>query len=65
MYLKPLSQKVKLVIKDTEDFLKTLNEVRDLPYHFIFCTIDVVGLYSSIPHKQGLEAIWKVLYKLQ
>ena len=64
MYLKPLSQKVKLVIKDTDDFLKTLNEVRDLPDDFIFCTFDVVRLYSSIPHKQGFEAIWNVLYKL-
>ena len=57
MYLKPLSQKVKLVIKDTNDFLKKLNELRDLSDNFIFCTIDVVGLYSSIPHKEGLEAI--------
>ena len=43
MYLKPLSQKVKLVIKDTNDFLAKLNELRDLPDGFIFCTIDVAG----------------------
>ena len=65
MYLKSLSQKVKLFIKDTNDFFKKLNELRDLPDDFIFCTIDVVGLYSSILHKGVLEAIRKVLYNLQ
>ena len=43
MYLKPLSQKLKLFIKDTNDFFKKLNELRDLPDDFIFCTIDVAG----------------------
>ena len=43
MYLKPLSQKHKLVIKDTNDFLKKLNELRDLPDDFIFCTTNVTG----------------------
>ena len=42
MYLKPLSQKLKLIINDTNDFLKKLNEFRDLADDFIFCTIDVV-----------------------
>ena len=28
MYLKPLSQKLNLVINDTNDFLKNLNELR-------------------------------------
>ena len=43
MYLKPLSQKLKLVINDTNDFLKKLNELRDLPDDFISCTLDVAG----------------------
>ena len=43
MYLKPLSQKLKLVINYTNDFLKKLNEFRDFPDDFIFCTIDVAG----------------------
>ena len=62
-HLKPLSQKVNSFIKDTNDFLKKLNEVRDLPDEFILCTIDVVGLYPNIPHKEGLEAIRKALNK--
>ena len=62
-HLKPLSQKVKSFIKDTNDFLKKLNELRDLPDDFILCTIDVVGLYPNIPHKEGMEAIRKALDK--
>ena len=30
-----------------------------MPDGFILCTIDVVGLYPNIPHKEGLEAIRK------
>ena len=62
-HLKPLSQKVESFIKDTNDFLKKLNELRDLPDEFILCTIDVVGLYPNIPHKEGLETIRKALNK--
>ena len=53
MYLKPLSQKLKLVINDTNDFLKKLNEFRDLPDDFIFCTIDVVRQYLNIRRAGG------------
>ena len=62
-HLKPLLQNVKSFIKDTNDFLKKLNELRDLPNKFILCTIDAVGLYPNIPHKGGLEAIRKALNK--
>ena len=37
-HLKPLSQKVNSFIKYTNDFLKKLNELRDLPDDFILCT---------------------------
>ena len=32
-----------------------------LPEDAILCSIDVVGLYPSIPHHDGLEAIRKAL----
>ena len=43
--------------------MKKLNKLRDLPDDFILSTIDVVGLYPNIPHKEGLEAIRKALHK--
>ena len=32
-----------------------------LPDGAILCTVDVVGLYPSIPHEEGLEALKGVL----
>ena len=49
-HLKPLSQKVKWFIKDTNDFLKKLNKLWDLPDDFIICTIwcsRIIAKYSA------------------
>ena len=56
-HLKPLAKKVESYIKDTNHFLKKLKELGRLPKNAILCTIDVVGLYPNIPHKEGLEPI--------
>ena len=47
----------KSYIKDTSDFLKKMNELGKLPEHAILITTDVVGLFPSTPHADGLEAI--------
>ena len=62
-HLSPLLQKVKSFVKDTNNFLRKLNELRDLLDGFFLYTIDVVGIYPNIPHKEGLEAIRKALDK--
>ena len=59
----PLAQKVKSYIKDTNDFLKKLRELPNLPKDFLLCTVDVVGLYPNIPHDDGLAALRNVLEK--
>ena len=64
-HLRLLPQKVKSFTKDTNDFLKKLNKLRDLPEDLILCTIDVVGLYPNILPKEELEAIQKTLDKRQ
>ena len=48
-HLQPLAKEVKSYIKDTNDFLKKLRNLPDLPNDAILCTIDVVGLYPNIP----------------
>ena len=48
---------IKSFVKDTNDFLKKLPNLPDLPSDIILCTIDVVGLYANIPHKDGLDAL--------
>ena len=60
-HLQPLAKQVKSYIKDTNDFLCKLKDLPPLPDDAILCTIDVVGLYPSIPHDQGLEAMKKAL----
>ena len=56
-HLKPVMQSAKSYIKDTSDFLRKLKELGEVPENAILATADVVGLYPSIPHSDGLEAL--------
>ena len=56
-HLKPVMQSAKSYIKDTSDFLRKLKELAEVPENAILVTADVVGLYPSIPHSDGLEAL--------
>ena len=62
-HLQPLAQNVKSYIKDTNDFLCKLNKIGKLPDDAIMVTVDVVGLYPSIPHDEGLKAMRAALDK--
>ena len=62
-HLKPLAQKVKSYIKDTNDFLRELSNLPSLPEDVMLCTLDVVGLYPNIQHEGGLAAIKEALDK--
>ena len=53
-HLKPLAQKDKPYIRDTNDFLSKLDSLPPLPDDVILCTIDVVDLYPNIRHDEGL-----------
>ena len=56
-----MAQAVKSYIKDTNDFLNKLPSLSKLPDNIILCTVDVVGQYPSITHKEGLSALRKRL----
>ena len=56
-HLQPLAQVVKSYIKDTNEFLKKLRSLPKFPDPIILCTMEVVGLYSNIPHEEGLSAL--------
>ena len=60
-HLKPIAQKVKSHIKDTNDFLRQLDAPASLSEDIILSTIDVVGLYPNIPHEDGLVTMLKAL----
>ena len=59
--MQPLAKQVNSYIKDTNHFLQKLNGLDSLPEDAILCTVDVVGLYPSIPHDEGLESIREAL----
>ena len=56
-HLKPIAQKIKLYIKETNDFLPKLDALPSLPEDIILCTIDIMSLYPNIPHENGLAAM--------
>ena len=64
-HLQPLARKVKSYIKDTNDFLRKINDLKNLPEDFLLCTVDVVGLYPNIPHEGGLTALKNALNSRQ
>ena len=51
----------KSYIKDTNDFLEKLKNLGIIPSNAILVTADVVGLYPSIPHDTGLQALHEKL----
>ena len=48
-------------IKDSGDFLKKIKSIGKIPEGAILVTADVIGLYPSISHEAGLEALRKRL----
>ena len=56
-HLKPIAQKIKLYVKQTNDFLPKLDALPFLPEVIILCTIDAMSLYPNIPHENGLAAM--------
>ena len=60
-HLQPIAKKVKSYINDTNDFLKKLCSLTNLPSNSLLCTMDVVGLYPNIPPDEGLSALRKRL----
>ena len=44
-------------IRNTGDFLAKLKAAGDVPQGAILLTADVVGLYISIPHSEGLDIL--------
>ena len=48
-------------IKDSSDFLKKIKSIGKIPEGAILVTADVIGLYPSISHEAGLEALRKRL----
>lgn len=44
-------------MRDTNDFLQRHKELHSAPQNALLVTADVAGLYPSIPHQDGSEAL--------
>ena len=53
-HLKPGMRKGASYIKNTNDILEKLSQIGEIPEGSILVTADVVDLYPSIPHHDGL-----------
>ena len=51
----------KSYFKDIGDFLENFKNLGNIPSIAILVTVSVVGLYSSIPHNAGLQALYEKL----
>ena len=56
-FLKPLLSTIPSYLKDTNDFLSRVKSFGALPADCLLVTLDVVALYPSIPHSDGLCAL--------
>ena len=60
-HLQPPDQRVKSYTKDTNHFLNKIKMIGKLQKGAILCTMNVVGLYTNIPHGEGLASLYKFL----
>ena len=56
-YLKPLMQNGWSYIRDSGDFIDKMKRIGKIPEGSFLVTADVVGLYPSIPHNEGILAL--------
>ena len=57
LYLQPYMPTIPSSIKDTDDFIRRISNIIDLPSDVLLVTLDVVSQCSSIPHEFCLSAL--------
>ena len=62
-HLKGIMQESWSYTKDSNNFIKKMKNLKDIPHGTLLVTADVIGLYPSIPHEAGLKAIKEALDK--
>ena len=60
-FLRPNVTKGKSYLKDTSDFLKKLQTIRDINEDSLLVSLDVTSLYTNIPNEEGIEATYWAL----
>ena len=53
--LKPVMREGMSYIKDSNNFMHNIRDLKDIPNNALLVIADVVGLYPRIPHYPGLQ----------
>ena len=56
-HLQPIVKEIPSYVKDTQDFLKKLEKVKDIPLESLLVTLVVKSLYTNIPNNEGIKAV--------
>ena len=59
--LKEVMQNGWSYIKNSNDSIKKIKHLKNIPDNAIIVTADVLGLYPSIPHEAGIRALKEIL----
>ena len=59
--LKPVMREGMSYSKDSNNFMHKIRDLKDIPNDALLVTADVVGLYPSILHEAGFQALKEVL----
>ena len=55
--LQPIVKEIPSNVKDTQDFLKKLKKIKDIPQEGLLVALDVKPLYTNIPNNEGIKAV--------
>ena len=61
IFLRPLVKQSASYVKDTTDFINTIEAMEPLSKDTIIGTLDMGSLYTNIPNDEGIEAVSRVL----
>ena len=56
-HLQPIVKEIPSYVKDTQDFLKKLEKVKDIPQESLLVTLDVKSLYTNIPNNEVIKEV--------
>ena len=56
-HLQPIVKNIPSYVRDTTDFLKKPDKVKNIPSNCLLVTLDVKSLYTNIPNNEGIKAV--------
>ena len=58
-HLQPIFKEIPSYVKDTNDFLNKISNIKAIPDNSLLVSMDVKSLYTNIPNSEGISAVKK------